>query len=136
MLCRHFMLRSSNPIAQKVFNPINSSVHIMVKHMLKIQQYLLQNFESVFDHFLNTWRYRVKIQLRPSKYCFSVPKGTRLFYFPFSVRVKFYKVTLTCYCECVGLIADFEFWLFPRVVVGQFEQNGFWFPLTYVTKKI
>ena len=39
--------------------PLTPSVHKLVKHTFKILQHLLQDFERVFDHFFDTWRYKV-----------------------------------------------------------------------------
>ena len=103
MLCRYFMLGSSNPIASKVFNPTKSVVHQMGK---------------VFLQFCEQMTLRDKIQLSPSKYCFSLLIGTRPFHFFYidSVRLKFSKISLTCYCKYVSMVAEFGFWLFSRVV--------------------
>ena len=103
MLRRYFMLGSSNPIASKVFNPTKSVVHQMGK---------------VFLQFCEQMTFRDKIQLSPSKYCFSLLIGTRPFHFFYidSVRLKFSKISLTCYCKYVSMVAEFGFWLFSRVV--------------------
>ena len=42
-------------------NPTRPSVQKMVKRTLKILQHLLQDFQQVFDHFVDTRHCRVKI---------------------------------------------------------------------------
>ena len=41
------------------FNLITRSVHKIVIHFLRILQHFLQSFQSVYDHFVYTKRYRV-----------------------------------------------------------------------------
>ena len=37
------------------------SLHKLIKHTFKIQQYLLQNFYHAFDHFIDTKRNEINI---------------------------------------------------------------------------
>ena len=48
-------------LQQRRLNPTKPSVHKMVKHSLKFLQHFLRDFERMFDHFVYTRRYRVKL---------------------------------------------------------------------------
>ena len=56
-----------------------SGVHKMVKHTSKILQHLLQNFEHMFNHFMNArhWAKRTQIKVFEAKI---LSKNTRFFY--------------------------------------------------------
>ena len=47
-------------LSSQSFNTITLSVHKIIKHALKMFQQTLQNFWRVFDHFVETRRYKVE----------------------------------------------------------------------------
>ena len=45
-------------------NPTTPSVHEIAKHKLKILQQMQQDFQRMFDHFVDTKRYRLQYEFK------------------------------------------------------------------------
>ena len=56
------------------------SVYRMVKHIIKIVQHLLQDFHSVYDHFMDIVHYMVKL-IYSEAHVYQKLLGTQIYYY-------------------------------------------------------